>query len=178
MAGGACTLVWLLALQAQGPEVGLTTLGDRLRDAPAAGLAEGAPEPGALLHPLRIELDQVTPGWRIARLEVRLDGAVIAARDAGAGQAADPLPQPIGGAWSGSVASGSHVLMAVLLLRSDTDKDDDGQPLQVRVERARCFRTGPSEPLALLIQAPPGRDQAPQIELLTRSPQAPSALRP
>jgi hypothetical protein len=161
MVGNAGALVWLLALQAQGAGVGSAVVDQGLRDAPETGLAGDTPEPGALLHPLRLELDRVTPGWRIARLEVLLDGAVIASRDPEAAVGDD--------GWSGTVAAGAHVLTATLLLRSETARDDQGQPLQMRVERARYFRAGPSEALALLIQAPPGRDQAPQIELSTRS---------
>jgi hypothetical protein len=122
---------------------------------------EKPPAAGTLLHPLRIELDQAPPGWRLARLEVRLDGTLLAEQSLEPQPATeDPLatsPEAAGvrEIWSGEVPAGEHELTAVVVLQGRAQPQD--VPRETRVERARRFRAGPSEAMALLIQVPAGK---------------------
>lgn len=156
----AGAVLWSLVLQAQAPALVLPTAAAPLTWAPAA-LAADSPPPGTLLHPVHLQLDRAEPGWQVERLEVRLDGTLLAERG-GDHKGRTALEET----WTGEVSDGDHVLSAVLLLRSTTEHDADGQPRQLRMERAQRFRAGPSQALALLIQSPAGgNDQSPRIVL-------------
>ena len=152
----------LLALMMAGPAAGPVMP----IPAPAAGGAvlstaqvtpEPAPAPGTLLQPLQIDIEERRPGWRVARLEVLLDGVLLAERNLTATEPTPTAERSTSGeeeAWSGPVAAGDHLLEAVLVMHRTGPEES---PTEMRVQRAHRFRTGPSEALALLIQAPPGK---------------------
>src|SRR5688572_21533430 len=73
--------------------------------------AEEVPAPGTLIHPLRIELDAPIGGWSLSRLEILLDGELLAQRPL----TSPAFPAEAEEAWSGPVAGGEHVLTVVLV---------------------------------------------------------------